>query len=169
MGLLGTLLLLRCHQMGLTSGCYTVLATVPMLQIRSQLSCRLRQGEKQVSRPPCQAQHRRLASLAPAAKCAQGHRGFQTPKGQFITQVWRSLYTASQQQNRRWSLPVSLENPWPQPAVTLKWLKSISSTASLSQGLEKPVWMGYSSLQTREKSSSLEPRGGGVSSQLFPV
>lgn len=98
--------------------------------------------------------------MAPAAKCAQGHRGFQTPKGQFITQVWRSLYTASQQQNRRWSLPVLLENPWPQPAATLKWLKSISSTASLSQGLEKPVWMGYSSLQTREKSSSLEPGEG---------
>lgn len=125
------------------------LATVPKLRRRSLLSCRLRQGHKQVSHP---IKYGTLLWPPATAKNAKGHKSF-------------TLH-CSQHQSLSWNSPVSPENLWPQPAATLVWLKSplslFGSTASSSQGLEKPALMGDSSLQTREKGFSLEPGG------LFP-
>lgn len=117
------------------------LATVPMLRRRSPLSCRLRQGQKQVSQP---IKHGTVLWTQPVPRILKGttvkkKKQNKTEGPKHHSGVAFTLH-CSQHQSLRQNSPVLLENPWPQPTFLLMWLKPAT----------QPLW----------KHSLFEPRVG---------
>lgn len=110
------------------------LATVPMLRRRSPLSCRLRQGHRQVSHP---IKHGTLLWPPATAKNAEGHKSLGTktkPKGQSTAQVRHGIHLTLQ----------STSEPKLEPVA------STSRHAGVAQVTSQPLW----------KHSLFEPRVG---------